>query len=185
MPGEKKYKFSIRGNPSLGDIRTLMIGLKNPSTTLGESLCGEVWFNELRISGIDSQGGWAAIGALDANVADFASFSATGRFSTIGFGSIDQTPNQRAREDLLQYDMVSNINLGQLTPSSWGLQIPLSFASGETLITPEYDPFYMDLKLDDRLNTAERKSQRDSIRNQAIDYTSRKSISLIGVRKNS
>ena len=185
LPGEKKYKFSIRGNPSLGDIRTLMIGLKNPSTTLGESLCGEVWFNELRISGIDSQGGWAAIGALDANVADFASFSATGRYSTIGFGSIDQTPNQRAREDLLQYDMVSNINLGQLTPSSWGLQIPLSFASGETLITPEYDPFYLDLKLDDRLNTAERKSQRDSIRNQAIDYTSRKSISLIGVRKNS
>ena len=40
LPGEKKYKFSIRGNPSLGDIRTLMIGLKNPSTTLGESLCG-------------------------------------------------------------------------------------------------------------------------------------------------
>ena len=184
LPGDKKYKFSIRGNPSLGDIRTLMIGVKNPSTDLGESLCGEVWFNELRISGIDSQGGWAAIGALDANLADFASFSATGRYSTIGFGSIDQTPNQRAREELLQYDMVSTINLGQLTPAKWGLQIPLSFASGETMITPEYDPFYQDLKLDDRLNTAERKSQRDSIRNQAIDYTSRKSISLIGIRKN-
>ena len=184
LPGDKKYKFSIRGNPSLGDIRTLMIGVKNPSTTLGESLCGEVWFNELRVSGIDSQGGWAAIGALDANLADFASFSASGRYSTIGFGSIDQTPNQRAREDMLQYEMVSNVNLGQLTPSNWGLQIPLSFANGETLITPEYDPFYQDIKLDDRLATAERKSQRDSIRNQAIDYTRRKSVSLIGVRKN-
>ena len=32
LPGDKKYKFSIRGNPSLGDIRTLMIGVKNPST---------------------------------------------------------------------------------------------------------------------------------------------------------
>ena len=184
LPGDKKYKFSIRGNPSLGDIRTLMIGVKNPSTNLGESLCGEVWFNELRISGIDSQGGWAAIGALDANLADFASFSASGRYSTIGFGSIDQTPNQRAREDLLQYDIVSNINLEQLTPSKWGLQIPLSFASGKTMITPEYDPFYQDLKLVDRLDTAERKSQRDSIRDQAINYTSRKSVSLIGVRKN-
>lgn len=100
------------------------------------------------------------------------------------FGSIDQTPNQRAREDMLQYEMVSNVNLGQLTPSNWGLQIPLSFANGETLITPEYDPFYQDIKLDDRLATAERKSQRDSIRNQAIDYTRRKSVSLIGVRKN-
>ena len=185
LPGEKKYKLAIHGNPSLGAIRTLMIGLKNPSTQLGDDLCGEVWFNELRISGIDSQGGWAAIGALDANLADFATFSASGRYSTIGFGSVDQTPNQRMREELLQYDFISNVNLGQLTPSNWGLQIPLSFANGETLITPEYDPFYQDLKLKDRLNTAERVSQRDSIRNQAIDYTKRKSISLIGVRKNS
>ena len=185
LPGDRKYKFAIRGNPSLGAIRTLMIGVKNPSTNLGESLCGEVWFNELRISGIDSQGGWAAIGALDANLTDFASFSATGRYSTIGFGSIDQTPNQRTREDLLQYDIVSNINLAQLTPKKWGLQIPLSFASGETLITPEFDPFYQDIKLNDRLDTAQRKSQHDSIRNQSIDYTRRKSVSLIGVRKNS
>ena len=184
LPGIKKYKLAIHGNPSLGSIRTLMIGLKNPSTQLGDDLCGEVWFNELRISGIDTQGGWAAIGALDANLADFATFSASGRYSSIGFGSVDQTPNQRMREELFQYDLISNVNLGQLAPSNWGLQIPLSFANGETLITPEYDPFYQDLKLKDRLDTAERTTQRDSIRNQAIDYTKRKSISLIGVRKN-
>ena len=69
--------MAIHGNPSLGAIKTLMIGLKNPSTQLGDDLCGEVWFNELRISGIDSQGGWAAIGALDTNLADFATFSAS------------------------------------------------------------------------------------------------------------
>ena len=73
-PGQKKYKLAIKGNPSLGNIRTLMIGLKNPSVELGEDLSGEVWFNELRISGIDNQEGWAAIGALDANLADFANF---------------------------------------------------------------------------------------------------------------
>ncbi|MEC8599227.1 MAG: cell surface protein SprA, partial [Bacteroidota bacterium] len=115
---------------------------------------------------------------------DFANFSANGRYSSIGFGSIDQTPNQRTREELLQYDFISNLNLGQLAPSKWGLQIPLSFSSGETFITPKYDPFYQDLKLEDRLETSERRSQRDSIRNQAIDYTNRKSVSLIGVRKN-
>ena len=185
LPGQKKYKFAIRGNPSLGSIKTLMIGVKNPSTQLGDVLCGEVWFNELRISGIDSQDGWAAIGALDANLADFATFSATGRYSSIGFGSIDMSPNERTREELLQYDLISNVNLGQLTPQKWGLQVPLSFAAGETLITPEYDPFYQDIKLQDRIDTAERTSQRDSIKNQSIDYTKRKSVSLIGVRKNS
>ncbi len=184
LPGAKKYKLSIKGNPSLGAIKTLMIGLKNPSVQMGDALCGEVWFNELRIAGIDNQGGWSAIAAMDANIADFATFSASGRYSTIGFGAIDDNPNQRSREEMIQYDVVSNINVGQLAPKNWGLQIPLNFSVGETTITPEYDPFYQDLRLKDRLTTASRKSQRDSIRSQAIDYTKRKSISLIGVRKN-
>ena len=71
-----------------------MIGLKNPSVKLGEDLSGEVWFNELRISGIDNQDGWAAIGALDANLADFANFSANGRYSSIGFGSMIRLPTK-------------------------------------------------------------------------------------------
>ena len=184
LPGGKRYKFSIQGNPSLGSIKTMMIGVKNPSKTLGDVLCGEVWFNELRIAGIDRQGGWAAIGSLDANIADFATISASGKISTIGFGSIEQSPNERSREDLTQYDFVTNINVGQLLPKNWGVQIPLNYNVGVTKITPEYDPFYQDLFLKDRLETASSDFERKAIENQAIDYTKRKSISLIGVRKN-
>ncbi len=184
LPGFKKYKFAVKGNPSLGSIKTLMIGVKNPSNQLGDDLCGEVWFNELRIAGIDSKGGWAAVGAMDANFADLANVGATARISTIGFGSIDQTPNQSNREDMKQYDLVTNINLGKLMPEKWGLQIPLNLNIGETFITPEYDPFYQDILFQDRLDNSIRNSQRDSINDQAIDYTLRKSISLIGVRKN-
>ena len=60
----------------------------------------------------------------------------------------------------MQYDFISNINLGQITPSNWGLQIPFSYSNGETYITPKYDPFYQDLKLDDRLDTAIRSTQK-------------------------
>jgi len=183
LPGSKKYKFAIKGNPSLGNIRSLMIGVKNPSTNLGQTLCGEVWFNELRIAGIDSQGGWAAIGSMDANIADLASISATGRFSTVGFGTIDQSPNQSNREAVSQYDLISEVNMGKLLPKKWGIQLPINFGLGETIITPEYDPFYLDILLKDRLETSSRNLQKDSIRSQAIDYTKRKSISLIGVRK--
>ena len=145
LPGSKKYKYAVKGNPSLGKIRSLMIGVKNPSTKLGKTLCGEVWFNELRIAGIDSRGGWAAIGSLDANVSDFASISATGKYSTIGFGTIDQSPNQSNREAISQYDLVSELNMGKFLPTKWGIQIPLNIGVGETIITPEYDPFYQDI----------------------------------------
>ena len=183
LPGAKKYRFSVKGNPSLGSIKTLMIGVKNPSTQLGDVLCGEVWFNELRIAGIDSQGGWAAVGALDANMADFASLSATGRYSSIGFGGIDQSPNNSNREELLQYNMVSNVNVGQLLPQQWGLQVPLNVSVGETIITPEFDPFYQDLELETRLEATEDSSEKERIRQQALDYTKRRSISVIGLRK--
>ncbi len=183
LPGDKKYKLSIKGNPSLGSIKNMMIGVKNPSINLGDNLCGEVWFNELRIAGIEAKGGWAAIGALDGNISDLANFSLTGKFSTIGFGSLDQSPNQRSREEIKQYDIVSNVDLGRFFPDKWGIEIPFNYSTGRTVITPEYDPFYQDLLLDDRLKSINSKELRDSIRNQAIDFTDRKSINFIGVRK--
>lgn len=184
LPGEKKYKFSIKGNPSLGRIKTIMIGVKNPSKTPGDLLCGEVWFNELRLSEIESKGGWATIGSLDANIADFATVSATGKISTVGFGGIDQNPNQRSREDYKQYGVATSVNVGQLLPKKWGVQVPMSYSISEEFITPEFDPFYQDIRLEDRLENASRSSQKDSIRNQAISYTKHKSLNFIGVRKN-
>jgi cell surface protein SprA len=37
----------------------------------------------------------AAILSVDSNLADFATISATGKKSTIGFGALEQGPNQR------------------------------------------------------------------------------------------
>ena len=183
LPGNKRYKFAIKGNPSLASIQYLMIGVKNPSTQMGDILCGEVWFNELRIAGIENKGGWSSIGAIDVNFADFINFSASGRYSSIGFGAVDQSPNERSREKLLQYDFITSINIGKIFPEKWQLKIPFSYSVGETLIIPEYDPFFQDLKLEDRINLAERQSLKDSIRWQAINYTQNRNISFIGVQK--
>src|SRR5690606_37672093 len=106
-----------------------MLGVKNGTPKIGAAdLCGEVWFNELRLSELDNEGGWAAIVNMDANIADFASLSATGRKSTIGFGALEQGPNQRSREDHQQYDLVTNLNAGQLLPQNWGVQIPFNYS---------------------------------------------------------
>ncbi|SFW65622.1 protein involved in gliding motility SprA [Sinomicrobium oceani] len=178
-PGE--LRVGLKGNPSLGSIRAIMVGVKNVT---GNRMCGEVWFNELRLAELDNQGGWAAIAQIDANVADFANVSATGSMSTSGFGAIDQRPNERSREDVMQYGLNTNVNLGQLLPKNWGIQVPLNYSVSEELITPEFDPVYEDLKLQDRINAAVTQSEKEDIRRRAEDYTKRRSINLIGVRKN-
>jgi cell surface protein SprA len=177
-------RVAIKGNPNFGDIRTLMIGVKNAtSSTIPQNICSEVWFNEFRMSDMDNEGGWAAILSVDSNIADFMNVSATGRRSTAGFGTIEQGPNERSREDVKQYDVVTNVNLGQLLPKKWGLQIPFNYGQSEEIITPEYDQQYKDIKLQDRLDAAQSPQEEDAIREQSEDYTKRKSINFIGVRK--
>ncbi|MFN7045554.1 MAG: cell surface protein SprA [Flavobacterium sp.] len=175
-----KLTLGIKGNPNFGLIRTLMIGVKNKS---GQIQRGEVWFNELRMSDMDNKGGYAAVANLDTNLADFANVSATTRVSTIGFGSLEQGPNERSREDVFQYDIVTNINLGKLLPKKWGINVPFNYGIGEETITPKYDPFYQDIELQQLLDLTTDSAERSNIENRAIDYTKRTSINLIGVKK--
>ncbi|MGB5418658.1 cell surface protein SprA [Algibacter sp.] len=179
VPGQ--HRVAIKGNPNFGDIRTLMVGVKN--ATPSNDICAEVWFNELRLSDLDNEGGWAAVVSMDTNIADFANISATGRQSTSGFGSLEQGPSQRSLEDVKQYDLVTNINVGQLLPKKWGIQVPFNYGISEELITPKYDQFYEDLTLDSRLDAADSNTERDNIKEQSEDYTKRQSINFIGVRK--
>ncbi|TJY32536.1 T9SS outer membrane translocon Sov/SprA [Pontimicrobium aquaticum] len=177
-----QQRVAIKGNPNFGDIRTLMVGIKNSHETTVD-VCTEVWFNELRLSDMDNEGGWAAIASMDSNIADFMDISATGRRSTTGFGTIEQGPNQRSREDVKQYDVVTNVNLGQLLPKKWGVQIPFNYGQSEELVTPEYDQQYKDIKLQDRLDAATTNAEKETIKKQSEDYTKRQSINFIGVRK--
>ena len=175
-----RLTIGIKGNPNFGLVRTIMIGVKNRTNNV---IRGEVWFNELRLSDMDNEGGYAAIANLDANVADFATVSATTRVSTIGFGGIEQGPNDRSREDVFQYDIVTNINLGQLLPKKWGIRLPFNYGVGEETVTPKFDPFYQDIQLNELINATPDPVDRANFENRAIDYTKRTSINFIGVKK--
>nr|WP_179374705.1 cell surface protein SprA [Winogradskyella wichelsiae] len=179
---QKQQRIAIKGNPNYGDIRVLMVGVKNSGST-SMSSCSEVWFNELRMSDMDNDGGWATIVSLDTKIADFANISAVGSKSTTGFGSIEQGPNERSLEDVQQYDVVTNIQLGQLLPKKWGVQLPFNYSQSEELVTPKYDQYYNDLTLQSRIDAASTSEEADRISEQSEDYTKRQSVNFIGVRK--
>nr|WP_294933999.1 cell surface protein SprA [uncultured Flavobacterium sp.] len=176
-----KLTLGIKGNPNFGLVRTIMVGLKNRDAV--GPIRGEVWFNELRMSDMDNKGGWAAVANMDTNFADFANISATGRKSTIGFGGLEEGPNERSREDVFQYNVVTNVNLGKLLPKKWGIQLPFNYGVGEETVTPKYDPFYQDIELEQLLDITEDEAEKSNIKNRAIDYTKRTSINFIGVKK--
>jgi len=168
------YKLYVKGNPSLAKVETMMLGIKNISDV---PKSGELWFNEMRAVDFDNEGGWSALVNTNLNLADFADIAANGSISTKGFGSLDQRVNERSQDDTKQYDVVSNVNIGQLLPKKIGLKLPLNVSIAETVKTPKYDPQYQDVLYEDTNDV------NSPNRDKANDYTKRRSISLMNVRK--
>jgi cell surface protein SprA len=170
---EPAYRIRVKGNPNLANIKTMMMGVQNISEIPQST---EVWFNELRVAGFDNEGGWATVISANANFADLADVAVTGSMQTIGFGGVEERVNERSQEDVKQYGISTNVNVGKLMPKEWGVKIPLSYSISEEFKDPKYDPKFQDVKFEDAKEINENSSN-------ARDYTKRHSINLLNVRK--
>ena len=172
--------YSIIGNPNLGEITGILMGVKN---TGAASACGEVWFNELRLSSLDEKGGWASLARLDANLSDLGTVSVSVNTHSNGFGTLDQGINDRFKDDFVQFDAAANLELGKLLPKKAAMSIPFYASFNKATSSPKYDPLDMDIPLKEKLKNAP-KSQHDSIKNNAVTVASIKTISFTNVHKN-
>lgn len=178
-PEKPNNTVKVRGNPNLANVRTIMIGVRNSSR---DEKTTEVWFNELRLTDFNERGGWAANSRMNIKLADLGSVSVAGRASTVGFGSIDQSVNERSQENFYQYDVATNLELGKFLGPDSRLSIPFYAGISEQVATPEYNPLDPDVPLDMALDHAANKAERDSIKQTAQDYVKRKSFNFTNVR---
>ncbi len=176
-----KLIIGMKGNPDFSDVRIIMVGVRNASSSLA---CGEVWFNELRLSEMKNSGGWATQGSADLTLADLATFNFAGGIATSGFGPLEQGPLGRSVENKYHFTFNTALNVGKFFPEKWNVTIPLNYTVTKQFVQPEYDPVHRDILLEDRLKIADNQQQKDSILNVARDLQSYKSIALVGVKKN-
>lgn len=177
-PDGKEY--AILGNPNLGEVRVFFLGVEN---RVRDNACTEIWFNELRLGGLDESGGWAALGRVDIKLADLGTLYVSGSARSAGFGTIEQRVNERSREDFTQFDVATNLELGRLLPQKAGMSIPVYASVSKSVASPKYDPYDLDIKLKDKLN-ATPSDQRDSIRENAVDVRTIKTVNFTNVKRN-
>ncbi|MEO0778687.1 MAG: cell surface protein SprA, partial [Bacteroidota bacterium] len=175
--------YRIKGNPNLGLVKVMMVGVVNRDYEKKSNHSFEVWLNELRVNGLDERGGAAAIARLDMQLADFGNFTVAANYSTRGWGGIEQKLAERSREEIFQYDASINLELGKLLPEAAGLVLPMYASISETYSTPQFDPYDLDIPLKEKLQATSSRADRDSIRRQAQDYSSIKSLNFTNVRK--
>ncbi len=182
-------KVSVMGNPNLSNVRTIMIGIRNPKKQSvhddDDGLCksGEIWVNELRLTDFDNKGGWAANARVTAKLADLGSVTLAGSTSKPGFGAINQKVSERQIEEINRYDLSSNLELGKFFPERYNVRIPMYVGYSENVRNPEYNPLDPDIPFrvalsDPNITDAE----RDSIKHMGQTYTKRKSLNFTNVQ---
>src|SRR5690606_14174970 len=101
---DKGRTIVVIGSPNLGDAKTIMLGILNPKKTNatpaddGLPKCAEVWYNELRMTGLNEKPGYAATGKVNLQLADLGSVRLSASMHTQGYGNIDLKLNQSFRD---------------------------------------------------------------------------------------
>ncbi len=180
-PNNQRNTVSVMGNPSLSDVRTMLIGVRNKSNTVKN---GTVWVNELKVTEFNQDGGWAAKVNANLAISDVATINFAMHKETAGFGSVDQGLSSRRLDNYDQYNIAVQGNVGKLLPEKVKLNAPIYYSRSSETTTPKYNPLDQDILLKDALEAATTKAEKDSIKSYSVTKKVTESFSLTNLRFN-
>ena len=180
-PDNEKNTVSVLGNPSLSDVRTMVIGVRNKTDMVKD---GTIWVNELRVTDFNEYGGWAANVNANLALSDIGMVNFTMHKETSGFGGVDQGLSERRLDDYEQYSVAVQGDFGRLLPEKAKLSAPVYYSKSSEKTTPRYNPLDQDILLKDALDAVETKHEKDSIKAYALTRSSVESFSISALRFN-
>ncbi len=130
----------VVGNPSLGEIKDFLVGIKNHGHEITEADESEIWVDELRVSDVYQETGWAARGSMDLDIADFMSVSAELSQQDANFHRVDQKSSSSSNNEELEGRVQAKMNLDKFFNPNWGLRIPVSTQFRQEVSVPKYKP---------------------------------------------
>ncbi len=177
-PENERNRMAVIGNPSLSDIRVMLVGIRNNASTTKD---GIVWLNELKVTDFNSEGGWAAKANVNLGVSDVATLNFGAHVETAGFGGVDQSLNQRRLDDYEQYNFAVQVDAGRFLPAAAKLRAPIFYSVSKETTSPKYNPLDQDVLLKDALAAATTRQEKDSIKNYAVERSTVESFSISGL----
>ena len=175
-----KNRISVVGSPSLGQVKVMMIGVRNNTASNKSAI---VWVNEMRLLGFNNKSGWAAQGNLNIKLSDLATVAAQGKVETAGFGGLEDKLAARSTDDHYRYSVTGTMDFGRLFPKSFKVSVPTYYSFTEEVTTPQYSPFDTDLKMREMLDSYDDVRQ-DSIRTLAEVRSIMRNFSISNAKVN-
>lgn len=178
-PENERNRMAVMGNPSLSDVRVMLIGVRNNSATTKDAV---IWVNELKVTDFNDEGGWAAKANATLNMSDIATLNFGTHIETAGFGGIDQSLNDRRLDDYEQYNFAVQADLGRFVPEKAKLKAPIYYSITKEKTSPKYNPLDQDVLLQDALDDCETDKERDSISAYAVERNTVQNFSISGLK---
>jgi len=178
-PDNERNRMGVIGNPSLSDVRVVLIGVRNNAATQKDAV---VWVNELKVTDFDEAGGWAAKANATLSMSDIATVNLGAHIETAGFGGVDQSLNERRLDDYQQFNVAVQADLGRFIPEKAKLRAPVYYSMTKEKTSPKYNPLDQDVLLKDALDECDTKAERDSISSYAVERTTIQNFSISGLK---
>jgi cell surface protein SprA len=130
-----RRKVIIKGTPALSRLQYFTIGVRNASDI---PVTGEIWIDELRLSGVKKDRGFAMRVQSNLKVADLGNTTVIFSRKDANFHVLQQRlGTQSTNED---FRINSSFQVHKLFPKSWGITMPLTASISNTVNKPKYLP---------------------------------------------
>lgn len=187
-------RIQIKGTPSLNSVNNVVIGVRHVGEEPVPLRDVALWVDELRVSGYDEEGGWAATAQANVDLADFATVRGNFNRSTDGFGGLSSTLSERDQSDTESWTLRTDMNLDQFLPARHNWSIPVTMELRSNTSVPRFDPNRGDVQLSEieaqisdnpTLDEDARDRARDSLRTAVETSSLDRSLTMSLSKSNS
>jgi len=180
LPTGKQVIYSIKGNPSLTNIKFLSIGIMNKKNPVNQtSVSGEIWVNELRVIGADDTPGWAYSGSTSIKFADILTLNLNLSQTDPFFHRLADRFGSRV--DQRAWGVSVDANLLKFIPLPLtGSNLRLNYSHTESVGKPLYMP-QTDIRVEEAVKNSRYKTA-EQIRMETQSVTTSDSWTLSGIK---
>ncbi len=145
LGGDREEQLRLVGNPSITKVDWIRFVVIADSSASPADLKGKFWLNDLRLSDMDTEWGYAARVNGQVNFADFISLSGAVRYQDGDFATLSnsgRSPKPDLATAASQLDVSADISiaLNKFLNDSLGFHIPMSFSYHSSTKRPYMKP---------------------------------------------
>ena len=144
----------IVGAPTISNVTRIDIGvinqeyalddydLENPLPRYDNTMFGEIWLDELRLSDVRRDAGVAYRGSAALNLADLGNVNVSLSHKDADFHTVEQRPSLKTSglNNSNNISVRGSVNLDKLVPTNWGVSLPVSASYTNNNSAPKYLP---------------------------------------------